>query len=259
MHELTKTLLIAATGVALLPGFSRAADVPLAFKAPLVPATFSWTGCYLGAHVGGGWAHKEATDPVEAIQSDSVFGEITTGVTTVSVDPVGVVVGGQIGCDYQFAPAWVVGVEGAASGSTMKASTSFALPASGDTAQFTALTDFIASATGRLGYAADHWLFYAKAGAAWVGDKYDFTGSVTSTPFAFEGLDQRLGWMVGGGIDWAFYHHWSLALEYDFYQFGSYSVLMIDPNNAPSGAPVDFKQSVQIAKLSLNFHMWDGR
>ncbi|HLH96167.1 MAG TPA: outer membrane beta-barrel protein [Xanthobacteraceae bacterium] len=257
MHTLMKTLLIAATGSTLLPGPATAADMSLPFKAPMPPPAFSWTGCYLGAHVGGGWAHKEATDPVNAIQS--AFTEMTTGVTTVTVDPIGVVVGGQIGCDYQFAPTWVVGVEGAASGSTMKASANFALPASGDTGEFSALTDFVASATGRFGYAADHWLFYAKAGAAWVGDKYDFTGSVTGTPVAFEGLDQRLGWTVGGGIDWAFYHHWSLALEYDYYQFGSHTVLMIDPNNAPAGVPVNFKQSVQIAKLALNFHMWDGR
>ncbi len=113
-------------------------------------------------------------------------------------------VGGAIGCDYQFAPNWVAGVEGAATGSTMKADTNVVLPASGDTANVSARTDFIAAATGRLGMAvADHWLFYAKAGAAWVGDKYDVTGSFSGTPFAFEGLDQRLGWTVGGGVDLA--------------------------------------------------------
>jgi opacity protein-like surface antigen len=136
----------------------------------------------------------------------------------------------------------------------MKASSSVLLPASGDTALVSARTDFIASATGRLGYAADHWLFFARAGAAWAGDKYDVTGSFTGTPFAFEGLDQRLGWTVGGGIDWAFYHHWSLVLEYDYYQFGQHDVLMIDPVNG--SGPASFKQSVQIAKLALNFHMW---
>ena len=80
----------------------------------------------------------------------------------------------------------------------------------------------------------------------------------TGIPFGFEGLDQRLGWVVGGGVDWAFYHHWSLVLEYDYYQFGHHSLLMSDPVNAVSG-PVDFKQSVQIAKLGLNFHMWNGQ
>jgi len=255
-----KLLIGIAAGLAWLPGLARAADMSLPFKAALPPPAFSWTGCYFGAHAGGGFAHKDITDPVELVQTEA-FSTATTGVTTVSLDPVGVVVGGQIGCDYQFAPNWVAGVEGEALGSTMKASTNVALPAGspGDTAQVSARTDFIAAATGRLGYAADHWLFYAKAGAAWAGDKLDITGSFTGIPFNLEGVDQRLGWTVGGGIDWAFYHHWSLALEYDYYQFGHHPLLMIDANNLPNGAPVDFKQSVQIAKLALSFHMWDGR
>jgi opacity protein-like surface antigen len=254
-----KLLLVGAVTCWLgMPGLALAADMPMATKAPMLPPIFSWTGCYLGAHVGGGWARKDVTDPVQLVQDTLSGGPVTAGVTTVSVSPTGVVVGGQIGCDYQFAPSWVVGVEGAASGSTMKGSTNVTLPVSGDTALVTARTDFIASATARFGYAADRWLFYVKGGAAWAGDKYDVTGSFTGTPFGFEGLDQRLGWVVGGGIDWAFYHHWSLVLEYDYYQFGHHSVLMSDPVNAVSG-PVDFKQSVQIAKLGLNFHMWDGQ
>ena len=47
----------------------------------------------------------------------------TVGVTTANTTPVGVAVGGQIGCDYQFSPHWVVGIEGAASGTNMKGST----------------------------------------------------------------------------------------------------------------------------------------
>ncbi len=254
-----KLLLVgAATCWLCMPWLARAADMPIPTKAPMLPPIFSWTGCYLGAHVGGGWARKDVTDPVQLVQDNLSGGPVTAGVTTVSVSPAGLVVGGQFGCDYQFAPGWVAGFEGAASGSTMNGSTSVTLPVSGDTALVSARTDFIASATARLGYAADRWLFYVKGGAAFAGDKYDVTGTFTGIPFGFEGLDQRLGWVVGGGVDWAFYHHWSLVLEYDYYQFGHHSVLMSDLVNAVSG-PVDFKQSVQIAKLGLNFHMWNGQ
>jgi opacity protein-like surface antigen len=233
-----------------------AADL-LVNKAPPPPPVFSWTGCYLGGHLGGGWSRKDITDPVQLVQ-DSLSGTpVTTGVTTVSVDPGGLVVGAQAGCDYQFAPSWVFGIEGAASGATMKASTSVGLPLGfpGETALVTARTDFIGSVTARLGYAADRWLFYVKGGAAWAGDKYDVGGSFTGIPFGFEGLDQRLGWVMGGGIDWAFSGFWSVSLEYDYYQFGHRSVLLSDPINLVSG-PLDFKQSVQIAKVGLNFHMW---
>ena len=37
--------------------------------------------------------------------------------------PSDAVIGGQIGCDYQFSPNWVVGIEGGASGSSLKGST----------------------------------------------------------------------------------------------------------------------------------------
>ena len=83
----------------------------------------------LGAHAGGGWASTDVTDPVQLVQ-DSFSG--VSGDNQASPPPTsaraGLVVGGQIGCDYQFAPSWVVGIEGAASGSTMKGSTSVGLP-----------------------------------------------------------------------------------------------------------------------------------
>jgi outer membrane immunogenic protein len=250
----------AATFCLSLPGPSRAADMPVPTKAPMPLSVFSWTGCYLGGHVGGGWAKKDITDPVQLVQDLLSGGPVTAGVTTVSVNSTGVVVGGQFGCDYQFAPNWVVGFEGSAAGSTMKGTTNVLLPLGfpGEAALVTARTDFIASATARLGYAADRWLFYVKGGVGFAGDKYDFTGTFTGIPFAFEGLDQRMGWTVGGGVDWAFSSHWSLALEYDFYEFGHRNVLMSDPVNAVS-QPVDFKQSVQIAKVGLNFHMWNDQ
>ena len=169
-----------------------AADLPVnVIKAPAPLPVFSWTGCYLGAHVGGGWAGKNVTDPVKVVQDSLSGAPVTAGVTTVSVSPTGVVVGGQFGCDYQFAPSLAAGIEFAASGSTMKANTSVALPLGvpGETALVTARTDFLGSGTVRLGYAADRWLLYVKGGAAWAGDKYDVTGTFTGIPFGFEGLD----------------------------------------------------------------------
>ena len=127
--------------------------------------------------------------------------------------PSGVVIGGQIGCDYQFAPSWVIGIEGAASGSTMKGSTSVPLPLGnpGDTAQVAARTDFLPSVTARFGYAFDRMLFYAKGGAAFAGDKYTVTGIFAGTGFGFEGLEERTGWTAGAGVDWAFARHWSAS------------------------------------------------
>lgn len=245
----------AAALAVIMAGPALAADMPLK-EAPPFAARFNWTSCYLGGHLGGGFAHKDITDPVQLVQDSFLGAGSTDGITTVNPSPSGVVVGGQIGCDYQFAPSWVVGIEGAASGSTMKGSRIVGLPLGNpDTALVRASTDFLPSVTVRLGYAFDNVLLYAKGGVALAGDRFNVTGTFAGAPFAFEGLDNRVGWTAGGGVDWAFSQHWSANIEYDFYQFGHGDVLMSDPINAFAGI-VDVRQNVQVVKVGLNFHVW---
>ena len=251
-----KLLFATATALAgIMTGPAVAADMPLKAETPFIER-FSWTSCYLGGHLGGGFAHKDITDPVQLVQDSFLGAGSTVGVTTVSPSPSGVVIGGQIGCDYQFASSFVIGVEGAASGSTMKNSRMVGLPLGNpDTALVRASTDFLPSLTARVGYAFDNVLLYAKGGAALAGDRFNVTGSFVGAPFAFEGLDDRFGWTVGGGVDWAFSHHWSMNVEYDYYQFGHGGILMSDGINGFAGI-VDVKQTVQVVKVGLNFHIW---
>src|SRR5262249_56397226 len=89
---------------------------------------------------------------------------------SVSGDTSGVIGGGQLGCNYQFAPNWVIGIEGDGSAADIKGDATATVLGITGTAH--ARTDWIASATGRVGWAADHWLIYAKGGAAWAGDNY---------------------------------------------------------------------------------------
>ena len=244
-----------AAFAASMAGPALAADLPIEAPAPF-SERFSWTSCHLGGHLGGGFAHKDVTDPVQLVQDSFLGTGSTTGITTVSPAPGGVVIGGQIGCDYQFASSVVIGVEGAVSGSTMRGSRNVGLPLGNpDLALVKVNTDFLPSLTARLGYSFDNVLLYARGGVALAGDKFDVTGSFAGAPFAFEGLDNRLGWVVGGGVDWAFSRHWSANFEYDYYQFGHGNVLMSDPLNGFAGL-VDVRQNVQVVKVGLNFHVW---
>jgi outer membrane immunogenic protein len=83
--------------LALAATTASAADLPLKAPPAAPPIQFSWTGCYVGGHLGG------------AVSQDT-----TTGVTGNSHNfgSTGFVGGGQIGCDYQFASGWVIGAEG---------------------------------------------------------------------------------------------------------------------------------------------------
>jgi len=236
-------------------GPAAAADMPLQPATPFA-SRFNWTSCYLGGHLGGGFAHSDITDPVQLVQDSFLGAGSTIGTTTASPSSNGVVIGGQIGCDYQFASSWVVGIEGAASGSTMSGSTTVGLPlGSPDTAFVKTSIDFLPSMTARVGYAIDNILLYGRGGVALAGDKIDVAGSFVGTPFGFEGLDLRLGWTAGGGVEWAFSRHWSANIEYDYYQFGHGSVLMSDSINGFAGT-VDVRQSIQVVKVGLNFHIW---
>jgi outer membrane immunogenic protein len=248
---------VAALAVTLT-GPALAADLPMKSEAPYVEPRFSWTGCYVGGHVGGGKGSKAMTDPVQLVQDSLIAPGTTTGVTTVTTSPTGAVIGGEIGCDYQFSSNVVMGIEGTASGTTMKGSAQVGLPAGnpGDIALVQANNDFLAGVTGRIGYAFDNILIYGRGGFAVAGDKYDVSGGTFNGggPFHFQGVDNRYGYVVGGGLDWAFTRHWSANVEYDYYGFGNGNILMTDQFSGLTGV-VNVKQSVQVIKVGFNFHI----
>jgi outer membrane immunogenic protein len=240
----------AASVVAIVGTPALAADMPL--KVPRAMPFFTWTGCYAGVHGGGGWARKDITDPVQLAQGSA------TDVTTARLSPSGYLIGGQFGCDYQpVGSQWVIGFEGSFSGGSLNGDKSLGLPDGdpGELARVSARLDFISSGTARIGWASDRWLLYAKGGIAGASDKYKVVGTFQTNPFDFEGEDIRIGWTAGGGVEWALFDNWSAKLEYDFYDFGTRSVQLTD-NSTQSSGPVQVKQSVQVVKLGLNFHIW---
>jgi opacity protein-like surface antigen len=253
-----KSFVRASTALAvILAGPALGADLPLKSEVPVVPR-FSWSGCYLGGHIGGGTGSKAMTDPVQLVQDTLNGSPITNGMITVTTSPTGAVIGGEIGCDYQFASNAVIGIEGTASGTTMRGSANVGLPAGipGDLALVQANNDFLASVTGRIGYAFDTVLLYGRGGFAVAGDKYTVSGGDFAGlgPFTFQGADNRYGWIVGGGVDWAFAPHWSMNVEYDYYHFGSGGISMTDQFTGLTGI-VDVKQTVQVIKVGFNFHI----
>jgi outer membrane immunogenic protein len=100
-----KKLMLGVATAALFSGSAIAADMAIR-KAPPPPPLpmFSWTGCYVGAHVGGLWARKEwfVRQP-----DDEFFGQ-----SEGAHDADGFLGGVQGGCDFQFAGGWVVGIAG---------------------------------------------------------------------------------------------------------------------------------------------------
>src|SRR5438477_7193366 len=185
---------------------SNAADLgrPIYMPPPVPVAVrlFTWTGCYIGGNIGWGWGRDTVSIPNPGA---------TTGVPelagislpSVTGDTKGVLGGGQVGCNYQFASNLVVGIEGDGEAANIKGdvadSVSFTNPLTGlpETVSGTAhaQTDWLASVTGRLGWTWDRVMLYAKGGGAWVGNKYS-ADLRPSTSTSKPALRNRAGQLV---------------------------------------------------------------
>ena len=148
---------------------AKAADMPVKYVAPA--PVFTWTGCYVGAHVGYAWGtSKQEYGGTRAGVPDAFLpvGFDLTG----NYNTNGVVGGGQGGCNYQTG-AWVWGVEvdGAWASVSGQANPTAGAIAAGANAQrlFTTNQRWLSTARGRLGWAADRWMWYVTGGAAWTG------------------------------------------------------------------------------------------
>ena len=233
------------TGLAALvfaAGPAVAADLPV--KAPVYtappPPAFSWTGCYIGAHIGGGWGRKNWANTSGLDEGTSEIG--------------GVLGGGQVGCDYQAGP-FVIGAEGTFSWADLEGSHRDPVPAFNDQV-LNNRVEWIGTATGRIGYAFDRVLFYAKGGGAWVADKYwdvsDTRGNIANA------AETRTGWTVGGGIEYAFAPNWSVKGEYNYLDFGTNRVTLTCPVCGAGFFLKDVRQDIHTAKLAVNyrFNWW---
>ncbi len=236
-----KKLLLASVGITVLAlsGAASAADLSRpapAFKAAPPPAVvYNWTGCYIGGNGGGMWVKKDWT-----------FAGLNEG----SDSPTGGMFGGQIGCDYQFAGGFVIGVAGDYDWTNASASHASPLfPTFTDTSKVKSL----ASVTGRIGYAWDRFLGYVKGGGAWERDEFSWT-NFTGTNFAST-AQTRNGWTVGVGGEYAFTNFLSGFVEYDYYDFGTSDVSFRDNFNAPSTYRI--KETKSVVKAGLNLR-WGG-
>ena len=107
-----RPLLLASASVAALFIASQASAADLAVKARpmMVPApVYSWTGCYVGGHVGWGWGHQRHN---QAAAFSGSSGGTSLANAAGKVDSSGGLFGAQVGCNYQFSGNWVVGVQG---------------------------------------------------------------------------------------------------------------------------------------------------
>jgi outer membrane immunogenic protein len=237
--------LLSATAMSAVA--AHAADLPT--KAPAfvpAPVMYNWTGCYIGGHAGAGWARTEATNTADT----TLFGDMIPG-DGFSQTNNGFVGGGQVGCNYQVSQ-FVFGIEGTFAGSTINGDFANTVFGAADDV-FTTKINSIATVTGRLGYAFNNWLFYAKGGYAGADVKFSVSDTVGPSTGSGSDTHWQSGWVAGGGIEYGLTANWILGVEYNYIdlQTNSYNVA----GGAAGVYTFDVHPKIQtvVARLSYKF------
>ena len=224
------------------------------YPPPPVARIYSWTGCYLGGQLGGAFADNKVNGPIAGflfVQNDN---------------SAAVTVGGQVGCDLQFAPNWVIGAQIDGAWTNLVASKAFS-GSGGFAGNLNFKTNVIATATGRIGYAVNFdsiaGLFYLKGGAAFINNESStFNGQVGPPPgsppgsppvaIAFNAPSgNRWGWTIGVGTEWAVIDNWSIFGEWDYMNFGTQTLTFTDATLGST--QVSIKQQINELKLGINY------
>jgi outer membrane immunogenic protein len=265
-----RRLSIALTAVAGLFGVGEAAmaaDMPL--KAPPVVAApvYNWTGFYIGGTVGGAWGSFDPTtstvfSPAGYFAFSSV--QAVNGVGVQSIEPGGFTGGFEAGYNLQ-AGRFVYGLEGdiesfRLSGSATGGAVYPCCAPTGFTVASSASTSWLATIRGRVGYAANNWLYFVSGGAAFTdlhgtfafGDT--FGNAAESASFS----NAEVGYTVGGGVEAGLWGNWSIKAEYLYVNFGTVSTPSTNLTTIFGPFPASvFTHSIDlkanIARAALNY------
>ncbi|PPQ37134.1 porin family protein [Rhodoblastus acidophilus] len=193
-------------------GQAQAADLP-SNKAPPPPAftsapvVFSWTGFYAGVEGGADFMRRQGVVTNPALATTTPY----------RMNGVGGALGGMIGYNQQLGPM-VVGVEANGDGVIGGSRTTNVRDATGAVYGVNARHNYDADLRGRLGFALDRALIFAAGGVAFGDVKTTMTGAA---PTMMNANANRVGWTLGGGVEYAFTDHVIGRAEYRFTDLGT--------------------------------------
>ena len=235
----------------LLLGFANAA-VADEMHQPFGDASApNWSGFYAGVHGGFGKSSTNWGFPLLEYYN-------TAPGQNFSLDPKGSLVGGHLMVNRQFGRI-VVGLEGALSNATFRDDRLGPVAAFPED-QFKTSIDNLATISGRLGYAFDKWLLYAKGGYATA----EVAHHALSGPPG-EGVEGAIqgrqnGRTVGAGVEYMITPTIVLGLEYQFVKLGDERYATTTGGTFP-GVPFtvdadDIALHAVTARLSIKLGDW---
>ena len=204
---------------------SLAADLPRpAYKAPVFVAPFSWSGFYVGINGGYGWG---TSDWSSAVTPDIRQAEGWPGRRHARLQHADRQLGLGPGRRPRLARPSTAPISAPASAAARV----------GCETQ----NRWLGTARGRIGYAFDRWLPYFTGGAAYGDVKMTPNSGVSET-------ETRLGWTLGGGVEWAFMGAWSAKLEYLYVDLGTATC-----SAATCGIDTDVNFKANLVRVGVNY------
>lgn len=252
-----KKIILSTLSLAALTGTTLAADLTSRKETVAVPSiAHSWDGLYVGVNAGGilGASNSVTTSTYPIYQNpdfrQTAYVAARSGSTNIDVAYGGFIGGGQIGYMWNPIDRIMTGVELDFSGIAGNGNNSRI-----NVAQFVNYTpesywisntnlnknlQYLGTVRGRLGYLiTPDLLAYASGGFAYGGTSFSSTVTQIGVPDVMTGPstynfdppnwfrgysnknNARIGWNVGGGIEWMFVRGLSAKLEYIYYDLGS--------------------------------------
>jgi len=244
-----KTFSLALAGVVAMAAAASAAPPT---TAPAITVPDSWTGFYVGGDVGLAFQRGPGTSNFFQADPNPDF---ANNIQHQSPSPTSFIGGAHAGFNWQFAPTWVVGIEGdwqrLTSGYSLCRQTDINAASGCIDNDFgfgtiNAKTRWIATVRGRLGWTIDRTMIYGTGGVAVAdvrttlslsgledGCGEDSTRNATSA----ESSKTKTGWAAGIGVEHMLNQNWIVRAEFLHIDLGKVSnTLFLDPNNC-SGSP----------------------
>jgi outer membrane immunogenic protein len=202
MKKILLGVLLASTAMS-----AQAADLaPRPYtKAPVMAPVYDWTGFYLGVNAGVGLGRDRSQHDFGGGPETSLY-----------LQPLGAIGGGQIGYNWQtnsFLGPIVFGIEADIQGADM---TDNRTNVNG-VLQYNQKLDWFGTARGRIGLVNGPTLTYLTGGYAY--GNVNTTGIAAGVPFAFSG--NRSGWTWGSGVEAALGGNWTGKIEYLYVDLGN--------------------------------------
>lgn len=264
-----RKFLFASSAIAalMIAAPATAADMPVKYRPPPPPVpVFSWTGFYVGVHLGGAWGTTESA--LKSVSATScAFGFCETDALGGFLIPIsqtqtnGFLGGVQTG--YNWDVGWgVFGVEAQFSWTDLEGTSPCVVVLACSTKH-----DWITTLAGRFGVSYDRALFYVKGGIAWT--KADYSASLTLGPefgqfgnFSTTVSETRVGAMFGAGIEYAFLGNWSAKIEYNYIRFKDEDFtfpLSFAENRLNLDFGTTIKEHIHLVKAGLNYRFDFGK